>query len=588
MKNYFILFNTLKELAKQGRIKSVDEAIALVANTGEKVDGIVRKGIENIFKTIKARDPLFNKSVTKMPIDDAGVPFNPKTLKSTTEKRGVGNLFKKKADDVPWQETTAPFNPKAAAFYDDIVEESTALAKRTGKDVRSLIEERIGYKFTGNESMKEIIDIVEAKFFKADGGRIGYDIGGLTGQAKNIYDSWISAGHSSQDALDYLSSRGMYDAGGGGVENIINTQQSIIPGAGGGGGSGLTGPDSYTQTWTSEGLPAAAKTQTQPIGLTAAEQAWKEGPFYGPKQNIGMAPNTLDDSIRVQALAPADAPPGFFEGTIEGELDYTIPGTSQIFDPNTAGRKQYLTPRTIGDQVYEQSLIDKETGIKTLGVPPPRTGLMGMWDKTKDFFSGLKGSPKVRGTLGTRLANQPRFPLPASLAAYSFSPFNPDSRNYNPNFVDQLNFLEMQDNMIGRDPNSGLLKYGPESVLSGKNVISLFGTNDYEEALNKYLQRMNRYENPTKRQLERIKKAELELQALLEKEKAAAAASQPTSQPRWRTEGGGQDTPGAGGQNVTTSSGDTWGGAAAGWNEAAEKSDYYKKGGLATMFTRRR
>ena len=73
-----------------------------------------------------------------------------------------------------------------------------------------------------------------SKKFKK-GGRVGYDIGGLTGQAKNIYDSWIAAGHSSQDALDYLSSRGMYEAGGGGLESIVNTQQSIIPQGGGGG-----------------------------------------------------------------------------------------------------------------------------------------------------------------------------------------------------------------------------------------------------------------------------------------------------------------------------------------------------------------
>ena len=66
---------------------------------------------------------------------------------------------------------------------------------------------------------------------------------------------------------------------------------------------------------------------------------------------------------------------------------------------------------------------------------------------------------------------------------------------------------------------------------------------------------------------------------------AEAAAAQNA---QWHTEGGGQDTPGDGGQNVTTSSGDTWGGEAYGYNEAAEKSDYYKKGGLATMFTRRR
>ena len=49
--------------------------------------------------------------------------------------------------------------------------------------------------------------------------------------------------------------------------------------------------------------------------------------------------------------------------------------------------------------------------------------------------------------------------------------------------------------------------------------------------------------------------------------------------PRWRTEGGGQGTPGAGGENVRSSSGDVYGGAALGYNEAAEKSDYYKHGG---------
>ena len=73
-----------------------------------------------------------------------------------SEKRGVGSLFKETKD-------------KAIKFYDDIVEESTALAKRTGKDVRGLIEERIGYKFTGKESMDDIITIIKEKFFK-DGG----------------------------------------------------------------------------------------------------------------------------------------------------------------------------------------------------------------------------------------------------------------------------------------------------------------------------------------------------------------------------------------------------------------------------------
>ena len=43
--------------------------------------------------------------------------------------------------------------------------------------------------------------------------------------------------------------------------------------------------------------------------------------------------------------------------------------------------------------------------------------------------------------------------------------------------------------------------------------------------------------------------------------------------------GGDGQTPGGGGGNVTTSGGDTYGGAAYGYNEAAEKTDFYRDGG---------
>ena len=130
------------------------------------------------------------------------------------------------------------------------------------------------------------------------------------------------------------------------------------------------------------------------------------------------------------------------------------------------GQKGYVPP---SKYFQEPSLIDKGIG------------------SIKDFFSGL-GTKKVRGTLGTRLKNQPRIPLPGAIASWSRSPFNKDSSNYNPMFEDQLNFLEMQGvpgGYIGRDAKSGLLKYGPESVLAGLNVVSLFGSNNYESALAK-------------------------------------------------------------------------------------------------------
>jgi len=130
------------------------------------------------------------------------------------------------------------------------------------------------------------------------------------------------------------------------------------------------------------------------------------------------------------------------------------------------GQEGYQAP---SKYFQEPSLIDKGIG------------------SIKDFFSGL-GTKKVRGTLGTRRKNQPRIPLPAAIASWSRSPFNKDSPNYNPMFEDQLNYLESlgaPGSYIGTDQTSGLLKYGPESVLAGQNVFSLFGSNNYEKQLSK-------------------------------------------------------------------------------------------------------
>ena len=200
----------------------------------------------------------------------------------------------------------------------------------------------------------------------------------------------------------------------------------------------------------------------------------------------------------------------------------------------------------------------------------------------KDFF-GKFSSPKVRGTLGTRLSNQPKLPLPGAIAAYSMSPFNPDSRNFNPLLEGQLNFLELGDNLIGRDPNTGGLKYGSGSVLSGKNVISGFGSNNYEVALNKYLQRMNRYEKPTDFQKEKIEKAKAELAAEIERQQRETADRARARNPGVyakaeelgfidKNTGGFKST----GTNENFS------------NKTGRGRTGYSEGGLATMFTRRR
>jgi len=103
-------------------------------------------------------------------------------------------------------------------------------------------------------------------------------------------------------------------------------------------------------------------------------------------------------------------------------------------------------------------------------------------------------SPRSRGTLGDRSLAQYQTgqKLPSWIAAIAGmqSPFNEKSKNYNPFWKEQLNYLESAGapgSHIGIDSQSGLRKYGPDSVLSGQNVWSGFGSNNYATQLAKKL-----------------------------------------------------------------------------------------------------
>jgi len=120
---------------------------------------------------------------------------------------------------------------------------------------------------------------------------------------------------------------------------------------------------------------------------------------------------------------------------------------------------------------------------------PPTTGM----GKAKNWFQDKFFQPKVRGTLGDRLYSQYQTgqTLPSWIAAIAGaqSGFNTKSKNYNPFWKEQLNYLERLGDKntmyIGRDGGSGHLRYGPDSVLSGQNVISGFGSNNYATQLAK-------------------------------------------------------------------------------------------------------
>ena len=73
----------------------------------------------------------------------------------------------------------------------------------------------------------------------------------------------------------------------------------------------------------------------------------------------------------------------------------------------------------------------------------------------------------------------------ALMLGRAFDPMRPGSLNYSPNLRGQVDFLSRQDGMLGTNPGTGGMVYGPKSVLAGQNVSSMFGTNNYQQQLDK-------------------------------------------------------------------------------------------------------
>ena len=163
----------------------------------------------------------------------------------------------------------------------------------------------------------------------------------------------------------------------------------------------------------------------------------------------------------------------------------------------------FASPRNQSNTSSKYSAAEIEKGIDIYGNPIDESiTSKGFIGSAIDKFSNLPGIKQGRGLINTIMDNT----LVGRLAAMR-NPLNPNASNYNPSLQGQIDMLEgitgsritgTGDNitvteglaMIGRDPNSGLAKYGPGSVLAGKNVVSGFGTNDYEDMLEGYIEDM--------------------------------------------------------------------------------------------------
>ena len=116
-------------------------------------------------------------------------------------------------------------------------------------------------------------------------------------------------------------------------------------------------------------------------------------------------------------------------------------------------------------------------------------------------IKSIMGGGKLGGMLGPGLL------LGGALGlGYLTNPLREGSYNYNPNLQGQIDYASGR-GYIGKNPNSGLMQYGPESVLRGQNVVSGFGTNDYRGQLGKkqsyFEDRINKGKNYSQTQYEK-------------------------------------------------------------------------------------
>ena len=123
---------------------------------------------------------------------------------------------------------------------------------------------------------------------------------------------------------------------------------------------------------------------------------------------------------------------------------------------------------------FGNSFINKFTGGQGL------TGLFKNQAKKFGVNQGLKALTGGSGIAGAL----PLFGAALGLG-YMTNPLREGSYNYNPNLQGQINYASGR-GYIGNNPSSGLMQYGPSSILSGQNVVSGFGTNDYGKQLQNY------------------------------------------------------------------------------------------------------
>jgi len=247
---------------------------------------------------------------------------------------------------------------------------------------------------------------------------------------------------------------------------------------------------------------------------------WKGtyGTKYGAKPEDIFKQVYAGDSENIPTLPlgakPMTLGPNYNYGQVEATPEGIMRPGMEMLDPSDAN---YVPRNTMAANWSE--LDDAEAQASGMFTQDKRNLLQQGWDyamNTKPLrglstgYNALKGNV-VMPALGIM-----------GMVANQFNPLNPQSKNYNPELQGQIDQLKVSGILGGGDP-SGPYKItsGP---LAGKNLVSGFGTNDYDEMLSKKISWFEKRKAEKKSISDKAYQKTIEEQKRREREKAAAKA----------------------------------------------------------------
>jgi hypothetical protein len=307
---------------------------------------------------------------------------------------------------------------------------------------------------------------------------------------------------------------------------------------------------------------------------------------------MGIIPGQRGDEIIMERLAPYGAPKDFYEGSIEG-VPQTIKGAPGIFtreEPTLNRRIQdafYSLPFLSKPQSADQIIAEGYTGQSNM--PGIMSMILGSMDKYGNLPRGDQAFiARNMGYTGPTVFGE-------NTSGLAKDPFGLNVRSAFGNYAERVG--KEADKLSDLLTETQTAKYGKgTSGISFNAATNMFEAIDKNDPLaidaalkatqmNKMnIAKLNFYKKQTiQRDIDRAAAIKAE-ELAAKKRREEIMKTQSYRNIASGDMGSDGQTPGGGGGNVTTKGGDTYGGATrGGYNEAAEKTDFYADGGIVDM-----